>query len=569
MKTVLTLLIFCVALAAQDGISGPANRVRRGAGEPSSADCSTAAHVGKIYERTDQGDTSSNLRTCSKTGPGTYAWVSGGGGATGPTGPTGATGSAGATGATGPAGATGATGATGPTGSGTTGATGATGPTGPTGGGGGASAITDLTDLKVTSTTTVITVAAGRALALDSSELLASTSLSSGTITKNSGTDSGTFRIAVSYNSGSPVLKCYYSTTGITIGNYTLSGITCASADTFAATDYPLASVTITSGSFSTTPTDFRGLPQQWVYDGDTDITKTGNVFTVNKASRFLWGAAHSSDSTYNYCADAGATDAYACSLSPAITAYATGGHYFFKANTVNTGAATINLNSLGAKTIKKYTSTGGADLADADIRAGAIVEVIYDGTNMQLVNQLGNAGGAGTIRYHQHFPWGTCDEGGTVYRNSSLWVLNANAPASFNNCNTTTGNVYAIMNDAATSRVQGKWFIPEDAGTSMKVTVHWAGNVSSSPGNVQWAFAYECRENTNFFALPSFSSDVTVTASEGTVIGGIMDTNWSTITLSSCSGKYMYFKWGRDGSAGGDTSTNGIYLLGLSLEVY
>ena len=43
---------------------------------------------------------------------------------------------------------------------------------------------------------------------------------------------------------------------------------------------------------------------------------------------------------TVNYCADAGTTDAYACSLSPAITAYTTGGRYSFKANTANTGAA-------------------------------------------------------------------------------------------------------------------------------------------------------------------------------------------------------------------------------------
>ncbi len=105
MQTFLLLIVFSAALSAQ--IFGPANRVKKGAGEPSSGDCATSGDVGKIYERSDQGDTSSNLRTCSNTGAGTYAWVSGGGGATGPTGPTGA---AGATGPTGSVGATGATG---------------------------------------------------------------------------------------------------------------------------------------------------------------------------------------------------------------------------------------------------------------------------------------------------------------------------------------------------------------------------------------------------------------------------------------------------------------------------
>lgn len=112
MKTILILICFGATLSAQ--IFGPTSRVKKGAGEPSAVDCATSGDVGKIYERSDQGDTDSNLRTCSNIGVGTFGWVSGGGGATGPTGPTGPTGT-GATGATGP---TGATGATGPSGSG-------------------------------------------------------------------------------------------------------------------------------------------------------------------------------------------------------------------------------------------------------------------------------------------------------------------------------------------------------------------------------------------------------------------------------------------------------------------
>lgn len=97
------------------------------------------------------------------------------------------------------------------------------------------------------------------------------------------------------------------------------------------------------------------------------------------------------------YCADAGSTDAYACSLSPAITAYVTGAVYRFKANTANTGAATINLNSLGAKTIVKVAGGVTTALADNDIRSGQFAEVIYDGTNMQLQSTLGNAAASGS----------------------------------------------------------------------------------------------------------------------------------------------------------------------------
>ena len=95
---------------------------------------------------------------------------------------------------------------------------------------------------------------------------------------------------------------------------------------------------------------------------------------------------------TPKYCADAGANDTYTCTLSPAITAYVTGVHYAFKANTANTGAATINFNALGAKTIKKAVGGVTTDLSDNDIRAGQIVLGVYDGTNMQMQSTSGGS---------------------------------------------------------------------------------------------------------------------------------------------------------------------------------
>lgn len=82
-----------------------------------------------------------------------------------------------------------------------------------------------------------------------------------------------------------------------------------------------------------------------------------------------------------NYCADSGSNDTYACNVSPAVPGYVAGACYTFKANTANVGPATINLNSLGAKTI----TMAGATLPDNAIRAAQVVTVCYDGTNMQL----------------------------------------------------------------------------------------------------------------------------------------------------------------------------------------
>jgi hypothetical protein len=92
-----------------------------------------------------------------------------------------------------------------------------------------------------------------------------------------------------------------------------------------------------------------------------------------------------------NTCLDAGSTDAYACSLVPAITAYITGQVVWIKAATVNTGAATLNLNTLGAKAIRKNFDVA---LADGDIKAGAYVGLVYDGSNFQLLSPISNVPG-------------------------------------------------------------------------------------------------------------------------------------------------------------------------------
>lgn len=85
---------------------------------------------------------------------------------------------------------------------------------------------------------------------------------------------------------------------------------------------------------------------------------------------------------TYDYAADSVGTDAYAITVTPAPTAYVTGQVFRFKAGTANTGACTLDVNSLGAKTIKKNYNS---DTTTGDILANQIVEVIYDGTNFQM----------------------------------------------------------------------------------------------------------------------------------------------------------------------------------------
>lgn len=81
---------------------------------------------------------------------------------------------------------------------------------------------------------------------------------------------------------------------------------------------------------------------------------------------------------------DTGSANAYAVNLTPALTSYALFTYVCFKAVNGNTGASTLNVNGLGAKTL---VHRDGTPLLQGDIPAGSICEVVYDGANFQLLN--------------------------------------------------------------------------------------------------------------------------------------------------------------------------------------
>lgn len=117
------------------------------------------------------------------------------------------------------------------------------------------------------------------------------------------------------------------------------------------------------------------------------------------------------------YAADTGSTDTYAINLSPVPTSYTNGMVVYFKANTVNTGAATLNVNSLGAKTIVKGVNT---TLADGDIAAGQFCVVIYDGTNFVLTSPISNAFPSFTLSCAKNASISNVENGSTRYADNT-----------------------------------------------------------------------------------------------------------------------------------------------------
>ena len=84
------------------------------------------------------------------------------------------------------------------------------------------------------------------------------------------------------------------------------------------------------------------------------------------------------------YGADSGTTNTYAITLNPAPTLYLAGMVFNFLATNANTSASTLNVNGLGAKAITKFGTTA---LIANDILAGQQVQVIYDGTQFQMIS--------------------------------------------------------------------------------------------------------------------------------------------------------------------------------------
>lgn len=100
------------------------------------------------------------------------------------------------------------------------------------------------------------------------------------------------------------------------------------------------------------------------------------------------------------YGASTNGTDSYTLTVTPPPTQYNTGLGVFFNADVANTGAASLNINGLGVKSIKKNVSQ---DLADGDIPAGSLSVLVYDGTNFQLLspvrtNKFGGTGADGAL---------------------------------------------------------------------------------------------------------------------------------------------------------------------------
>ncbi len=119
----------------------------------------------------------------------------------------------------------------------------------------------------------------------------------------------------------------------------------------------------------------------------------------------------------------AGTANAQTLAYSVAPAAYNTGDifTFFVGAGLTNSGATTLNINSLAAITVE----AAGNALVGGELQAGQIVSVLYDGTNFQILSSAATAPYGTSFSGTRSFVWSgssdLCQTCSLVYQNEDL----------------------------------------------------------------------------------------------------------------------------------------------------
>jgi hypothetical protein len=181
---------------------------------------------------------------------------------------------------------------------------------------------------------------------------------------------------------------------------------------------------------------------------------------------------------------------------TPALGGYATGAQFSFIAQNTNTAAVTIDIDTLGVKSITKFGTT---PLVAGDIQAGALVLIEYDGTRFQFLNAPNNTfryivesttvsatAATGTINYDigtQSIMYYTTNA-------SANWTMNfrASSTTSLNSLMSTgqTITVTFLATQGATAYYNSAVTIDGNA-----VTPKWQSGIAPNAGNASSVDSY------------------------------------------------------------------------------
>lgn len=164
---------------------------------------------------------------------------------------------------------------------------------------------------------------------------------------------------------------------------------------------------------------------------------------------------------------------------------YSTEAVYLVQFGTANSGStATLNINGLGSKNIRKQTVVGLSDFSKSDLNTIGVYNLVYDGTNFR-VNQQAGEGGAFTLKYKiveserievpaysEYFLYGDLEVNGILDINTTGKVVLINGALNVNGGTVSNSGNIQLVNFATQSLTKYTQVIsPMTSGLTYSIT--------------------------------------------------------------------------------------------------
>lgn len=317
----------------------------------------------------------------------------------------------------------------------------------------------------------------------------------------------------------------------------------------------------------------------------------------VNDSARALQGALTREWNWRNFTlTSTGSANAYVLTYSVVPAAYYAGQIFAFVTNFANTGSATINVNSLGAKTVKKDVAGTLTELSSGDMASGQYVMVAYNGTDMVWVNwqgttvgsnpqfttiELGHASdttlarsGAGAMTVEGVAVALATDILGkqTIWIPALAMVARTTNGSAAGTVETTTNRVMIKTLDFDTSTAEYAQFaiqMPKGWDESTLVCQFiWSHPATATNFGVAWEIAAVAFADDDA-ADTAFGTAVTVTDTGGTTNDIYITAESSAMTVAGSPGaeEYVVFQVNRAPANGSDTLAVDARLHGIKLH--
>jgi hypothetical protein len=331
---------------------------------------------------------------------------------------------------------------------------------------------------------------------------------------------------------------------------------------------------------------------------GGVNIAEGMQAGLMNNALRAAMADTRKWQLDWSGIVTAGAGNAYTITSNQGVTSYTDGLRVSFRADRNNTGAATLNVDSRGAKALRKVSGGALVAVAADDIVADAVYDVVYV-LSADVFVLLGSGGLAGVTASAAEL---NILDGATLTTTELNYVdgvtsaiqtqLNAKAnaagtqtiwlPAGSFTPTTTNGASYASQ-ELATNDVMVAGY-DFSAGTDQKVQtmiampkswnestvtaqIFWKDATTAGTGDVIWGVQALAVGNDDAMDA-AFGTAQTVTdtfiASGDLHITSV--TSAITAAGSPAEGDLLIVQVYRDADAGGDTYTQQARLIGVKL---